>query len=71
MNSFLRAVNSKIVWINVLTTLLEVGAVLDGVLPQRYLIYTTTAKSILTVILRVWFYNNAPQTKVTFPPEDL
>ena len=71
MNTLLRAINSKIVWINVITTILEIGAILDGVLPKEYLIYTTTAKSVLTVILRVWFNNNAPQEKITFPPEDL
>jgi len=63
MNKLLAAINSKIVWINVITTLLEIGAVLDGILPQQYLIYTTTAKSILTVILRVWFSSNAPKTQ--------
>lgn len=61
MNStFMKALQSKIVWFNVVTTLLEIGAVIDGVLPQKYLIYSTTVKSCLTVILRVWFSSTPP-----------
>ncbi len=71
MNSFLRALSSKIVWVNVMTTILEVGAVIDGVLPQKYLIYTTTAKSILTVILRVWFNKPSDPPEIKTIPESL
>lgn len=62
MNTFLKAANSKIVWFNTVTTLFEVSFVVDGLLPQKYLIYSTTAKSILTIILRVWF-NSAPPSE--------
>jgi len=63
MNKLLAALDSKIAVFNTLVTLIEVAAVLEGVLPPKYLIYTTTAKSLITVILRVWFPSNAPKTQ--------
>jgi len=46
---------SKTVWVNVITTLLEIILVLQDVMPVKYLGYTTIAKSVLNIILRVWF----------------
>jgi hypothetical protein len=63
MNKLLTAVNSKIVWVNFITTLIEISAVVEGVIPAKYLVYTTTAKSVLTIIMRVWFSNNASKTE--------
>jgi hypothetical protein len=60
MNKLLTAVNSKIVWVNFITTLIEISAVVEGVIPAKYLVYTTSAKSVLTIIMRVWFNQNDP-----------
>jgi len=71
MNKLLTAVNSKIVFVNTITTLLEIATVAEGFLPAKYLVYTTTAKSILTIVLRVWFSSNDPTVKLQTLKDEL
>jgi hypothetical protein len=60
--------SSKVVWLNFISTLLEISVVLEGLMPAKYLIYTTAAKSILNIILRVWFTSQPILAQPTIEP---
>jgi len=62
--------SSKVVWFNIISTLLEVAVVIEGLMPAKYLVYTTAVKSILNIFLRIYF-TNKPLTAFAAKQEPL
>jgi len=56
---------SKIVWYNLVMTIVELTAFLKEMLPAEYLPYAIAIHGFGNIILRIWF----TKTDLTIPPE--
>jgi len=66
LDGFYRAVTSKIVWWNVLSSIAQIVPVIEGILPAKWLVVTGAIQTIVTIILRT-FFNKTETPKPTFP----
>lgn len=49
------ALSSKIVWFNIVLTIIQIASYFEVILPEELLPYSTSVQGIGTIILRIWF----------------
>lgn len=49
------ALSSKIVWFNIVMTIIDISAYLGIIFPETLVPFSTAVQGIGTIILRVWF----------------
>ena len=47
--------SSKLVWFNIVMTLIDLGAYFQTIVPPNWLPYAVSAQGVGTIILRIWF----------------